>query len=61
MAYRYTMVDFNTVDEVFDLRCYDNDVCVIYKSFGTEPEALKEGDKFLNGELEYKVPEPQYD
>lgn len=61
MAYRYTMVDYNTVDEVYDLRCYENDICVLYRSFGTESEALRYGDKFLNGELKLEVVEPHYD
>lgn len=55
MGYRYTMVDYNTLNEVYDLRCYENDLCVLERSFDTEDEALDVGDKFLNREIEEEL------
>lgn len=51
MGFRYTMVDYNTKTEVFDLYCYENDICVINKAFDYETDALDFGDKFLNNKL----------
>lgn len=51
MGYRYTMVDFNTKTDSFELYCYENDVCVINKAFDYESDALDYGDKFLNDKL----------
>ncbi len=50
--YRYTMVDFDTKKDQYELRCYSNDECVFVRAFDTNADALATGDKFLNRELE---------
>ena len=55
MGYRYTMVDFDTFKDQFELRCFDNDVCVLTKAFDSNTDALTYGDKFLNKEIEEEL------
>ena len=50
MGYRYTVVDFNSKEDVYELSCYHNDECVYFDQFVSTDEAHKVGDRFLSGE-----------
>lgn len=51
MGYRYTLVDFNSKEDVYELYCYENDECVYFDKFDATADAHVVGDKFLNGEF----------
>ena len=51
MAFRYVMVDYNKVEDVYELYCYEGDDCIWEQNFDTQQEAQAYGNRYLDGEF----------